>query len=307
MEAPGSTATLTYSRRLSVESIDRFCVVPGECVNTEPLIPLLVFVMTGLFALLLAATIAHLRNAQTTLDEERARTRAERDAFAEFERRVAAIDATPAEATVPGSGGVTPLSVSSTGGGLEQVKDVYRDTVMAISHYEEEYDERLETNMAAELSEEAAAAVDEGGSLTPHLKGALVEQSRRARAQRDEFLAQLDREAEELADAQRTVVDIETALSRLNEAPINQRSFPELMDAWERLGELEEDCRDLLDTRQRTIQRQRAEMSRTGPTIQDYLYESLAVTYPVLAAGTNLVENVRTARSRVVSAVTRRV
>lgn len=289
-----------------MESVDRFCVIPGECVNTEPMIPILVFLMTGLLALLLAATIAHLKNAHDVLDEERERTRAERDAFAEFERRIAAIEAAPAEATARGSGGVTPLSMASGGGELERIKDVYRDTVMAIPHYEEEYDECLETNMAAEFSEEVAAAVADGRSLTPQLKGALVGQSRQARGQRDEFLGQLDREARELSEGRRTVVDIETTLSRLNEIPIDQRSFPELLDLWERLEDLEGRCRDLLVARQRAIQRQRADMNRSGPTIQEYLYDSLPVTYPVLAAGTTLTEHVRTARSRVASAVTRR-
>ncbi|MFC6726651.1 hypothetical protein ACFQE1_20230, partial [Halobium palmae] len=46
--------------------------------------------------------------------------------------------------------------------GLREVRAAYRDTVMGMAHYDDEYGEPLATNMAAEFSEELAGAVADG-------------------------------------------------------------------------------------------------------------------------------------------------
>lgn len=304
MVSAGSAATLTYSRRVPVEELEQFCVTPGGCVNTEPFVPILVFLLTGLLLLVLTVTV--LRGARSVLDEERDRARAERDAFAAFASRVAALDVSEAEAPAAAGGGVTPLLSPATGGQLERIKDVYRNTVMATPHYDEEYDEPIAVNMAAELSEEVAASVTEGETLTRHLKDALVRQAEAARAQREEFIEQLDREAEDLADASETLSDVETTLASVEAPSLRRMPFPELQSAWERLGELEERCRELVAERQRSIRDLPGWRRSDAPTLQEYLYQPLPVTYPVLSAGATATENLREARDRLATAISRR-
>ena len=303
MEVSGTTAALTYSRHLSVERIDQFCVVPDGCVNTEPLVPLLVFLMTGLVALILVATIAHIRSAEGLLETERARTRDERDAFRAFGTRIAALEVSEA-ATVGTNGGVMPRT-PATDGQLERIKDVYRDTVMAVPHFEEEYDEPLRVNMAAEFSEEIAAAVMDGEAFTPPLKQALLQQTQGACTQRERFLGQLDREVEAIHGARDTLEGIQAEARELDTAPLHRRSFDDLRTLWDRVTRLEGACADVLADRQRGIHEQAGRRGRDEPTIQEYVYQSLPVTYPVLAAGAQLSETLGDAKRRIALAISR--
>ncbi|WP_456264523.1 DUF7260 family protein, partial [Aeromonas schubertii] len=53
--------------------------------------------------------------------------------------------------------------------GLNDVQQAYRETVMSIAHYDEEYDEPLAQNLAFEVGEELAAAIMTHSQLTPYL------------------------------------------------------------------------------------------------------------------------------------------
>ncbi len=302
MVSPPSAGTLSYTR---LESVDSVCLAPGECIQADPLSPLIVLVSTGLLTVLLAITLVKLRKAHSILEEERKRTESERDAFAAFARRIATIDTSPTPATTPSSGGVTPLAVSGTDQRLGEVRDHYRETVMAVGHYDEEYGETMKQNMTGEFGEDLAVAVCEGSMFTPQLQQALVTQSQVARDRRDRFLDRLAREADDLSTAEETADRIEATIQSLNETRLSERSYPELVDLWERLGRLRTEVETLLDDRQGELQRN-GDPSDPDGAIQPYLYRSMNVTYPILDTGTSLVEEISEARHRVLRAITSR-
>lgn len=303
MVSPQSAAALSYTRRL--ESVDSMCLAPGECLQADPLSPALVLLSTGLLTILLAVTLVQLRKAHSILAEERERTQSERDAFAAFARRIASIDTSPAPTPSPGAGGVTPMAVTGTDQRLGEVRDLYRDTVMAVGHYDEEYDETLQQNMTGEFGEDLAVAVCEGSMFTPQLQQALVNQSQLARDRRDRFLDRLDRESTELTEADETASRIHATIRQLNETKLSDRPYEDLADLWQRLGELRAEIETLIDDRQRQLQRN-GDPSDPDAAIQPYLYRTLDVTYPVLDTGTSLVRDIQQARRRVLRALTSR-
>lgn len=303
MVSPQSVGTLSYTRRL--EGVDSVCLAPGECLQADPLSPTIILLSTGLLTILLAVTLVQLRRAHSILAEERERTESERDAFAAFARRIATIDASPTPATTPNSGGVTQMAVSGTDNRLGEVRDHYRETVMGVSHYEEEYDETLQQNMVGEFGEDIAIAVCEGSMFTPQLQQALVEQSQIARDRRDRFLDRLDKEEDEVSTAEETAGRIEETLERLNGTRLSDRSFAELVDLWVRLGRLRGDVEGMVADRQRMLQRN-GDPSDPDAAIQPYLYRTLDVTYPILDTGATLADDLREARHRVLEHITSR-
>ena len=281
------------------------CLAPGECLQADPLSPALVLVSTGLLTILLAVTLVQLRKAHSILAEERERTQTERDAFAAFARRIASIDTSPAPTTTPGAGGVTPMAVTGTDKRLGEVRDLYRETVMGVGHYEEEYDETLQQNMTGEFGEDVAVAVCEGSMFTPQLQQALIDQSQLARDRRDRFLDRLDRESAELAEADETASRIHATIRQLNETKLSDRPYDDLAEVWGRLGELRAEIEALIEDRQHQLHRN-GDPSDPDAAIQPYLYRTLDVTYPVLDTGTSLVAEIKQARRRVLRALTSR-
>lgn len=290
---------------------DEVCRAAFQCGTPDALVHLVVFFATGLLTVFVLAAIIHLREARATVSEEQSRTAAEHDAFATFARRIAAID--------PGSPAVQPASSSGPTAtltaephppdeALEQVTAAYRETVMAVPHYDEDYDETLATNMAEEFGEEIATAVVSGSQFTQQLKQALMHGSRDAQNRRRELLSGLDREAEDLDEAMDAFGEIDAAIDAVDESPLTDRSFDGLAAIWERLGEIEDRCNRIIDRRQQRIH----EWSMSGPrdaaapTLHEYLYQPLSVTYPILADGTGLADRIRTAQHRVLIALTRR-
>lgn len=270
---------------------------------------LMILVWIGIVGLVVIATLLYLPRAKEICAEEWARTRSERDAFEAFVRRVGAIDL-PAIQVHDGGLGVAPLSQAHDGvQQVERVKDVYRNTIMDVPHYEEEYDETLREHMAAEFSEDIATAICDGGTLTPQLQQALVHHGREARDEREALLEALDEEVDSLSAATPAIRDLDASLAAFSERRLRRLSFDELTGAYRELHELRGRVRELVEERQRTLH----EGVHLGRRLDDashfyaYLYHPLDVTYPVLADGTTLVDEIERARSRVVQAISRRV
>lgn len=292
--------------------VDEACQATFQCAHGDALMHLLLFVLTGLITAFVVATIIHLRDARSAVSEEQSRTAAEHDAFAAFTRRVASIDPTaPAiESTSSTAGPTATMTIESQPPDqtLREVTNAYRETVMAVPHYDEDYGESVGDNMSAEFGEEVASAVVGGSQFTRQLKEALVHGARDAQERRRELLTGLQRETEDLEQASETFAEIDSELESMSDPPLAERPFAELTEFWDRLGDIEDQCHRVLDWRQRRIRdwTMSGPRSADAPTLHEYLYQPLSVTYPILAEGTELVDRVRTARSRVLLALTRR-
>jgi hypothetical protein len=290
-----------------IRRIQESCSGGAECLVGNAIESTVLLFVTGVLGAFLVLALVHLRDATEAVEEERERAAAERDGFAAFGRRVAAMDP-DVDTPVPRRDGGVPLVQERTrGAGLSGVEEAYRGTVMDVAHFGEEYDEGFDEHVAAEFGTDVAHAIEREEALTPQLQSVLVSKARVARDVRDDLVTTVDRERAALSDAQCSLGSVEQRLHAEAARPITDRSYDELLETWHRLDGLETECRDHLDERQAAVHAEPFNMSasRAGDpdSLQSYLYGHLDADYPVLADGTALLSDLRTAKGRVFSAL----
>lgn len=273
------------------------------------------FVALGCFA-----AFAYVNEARSCCREERRRVADERDAFAEFADRVAGLSPTDAAGQEDaGNGGRSTDGAPANAGGairmqsgrsvdsgwdpdLERVVDAYRETVTAVPHYEEEYDDTVAESLAEELGYDTAVATVSGKTLSSGLQSALVTRSRQARANRVELIDAIDEELDALDDAEATLSTIDRERRNLLdhlEGVSRTVTFDAAIDVWNRLSLLEERCDDAVESRQDRLRDPPMETD-DGPPLYEYLYSPLPETsYPVLAQFSQLADGLRADRRRI--------
>ncbi len=279
----------------------------AACDHPDIAVGLAVLGLTAVFLLAVGAVLARLDGAREALASEVSRTRAERDAFERFRRRVAALE--PGELTHPtpmGAGTNVLAATTAAGagdGGLAAAREAYRETVMATPHYEEEYQETLAENVAEEFSGAVAGALlEEGGALTPTLRATLASGAERAREERAEMLTTLETEESALSEAESTLAPAVEAGERTVERDLSYATYSDLVGEYERLEWHEDRVETLLTDRQGRIHDEEGERRYWF----DYLYRSLSSPYPVLSAGAETLALIDDAKSTLTSAASQR-
>lgn len=240
--------------------------------------------------------------ARRRLRTERRRTVDEREAFRAFERHVRKLD---------GQGTTTQPSVSTqmvaTGDprGLQAVQSAYESTVMAVPHYEDDYDEPFEEHVTGEFGPEIAALLTQTTVLRPQSKQTLVGAATQAQDKRAALVDALGAEKESFVPASQELLSVVDELQEYEETPFSEASFGAL-DAYRlRLTVLEETCEAVVDTRQNTLVEQRRSLSIPieGPDIPTYVYQPLETTYPVVSVAATVLERIETHRKSVEQAL----
>ncbi len=101
---------------------------------------------------------------------------------------------------------IAPPHASNTAISLEEICDIYRETVMSVDHYTDLYGDTLEESLAQEFGPEVATTMTTSDQLTPQLRDRLVNCSQQARESRQSLLQGLKSEhtALEAADEKLT-------------------------------------------------------------------------------------------------------
>jgi hypothetical protein len=242
------------------------------------------------------------RSALDALATEHERTTAEQDAFAEFHDRITAMDVSQASLDNGHDQrlGVQAIMQSQPNKQLQRVRKAYRETIMSVSHYNKEYHDLLPESLAKEFGPEIASALTTGKQFTSPLRDQLLKENQQARAERTTFLKSLSRETEDLRSVNELITEIGSNLDTLNIRSLETWAIADLTESHNQLLAAEERCEELSTMRQSTLQNPRI----PGPTTNDldlneYLYQSLSITYPVLADLADLADTLRTERSRV--------
>ena len=303
--APASPLSTQVSVR-NMQVVDDVCRSAFGCGGID-LAAVAIVAFLGLLAVLVVATIVHVSEASSIVEEELARIAAERDAFDDFSRRVATIEVPETATAMPAGGGLATVTGGTLDDRLDSVRTAYRDTVMDVDHYDADYGEPLPENLAAELGDGLAYAVVDGQQFTPQLKAALLEASQEASRRRSSFLTTLEAEAESLAEGADAIESIGREQESIAAAPLSQRSWDALVGDWNRLGSLVDRCRASARARQERTRSLSAGLSSERPDLHEYLYDGLPVSHPVLADVAALSETIETRRSQVLQALTRRV
>lgn len=213
---------------------------------------------------------APLVDAQSLVRQELEEVRAEKQALHRFNERVAdmaVVTPRPPRVKVPVA---DPLGSPK----VEDLREAYRETVMAVPHYSDTYGESLEAHVAAELGEEVVPGFRSGQqSLTGLYKTRLLDTVNQSIAGRRVFCEHLEGELDSLVANHEKLNDLL--------GPLDGPKIPAGYgtDFEEGLTEIEQD-------RQQTVQtRKRIEHVDCHP-LCSYLYEDVAWTYPVLSSVT---------------------
>lgn len=313
----GGDVTFRVPRESAVDPECTSLACEASATATEPAV-VTAFVLLGLATLI---AFAYVREAKTCCRRERRRVTDERDAFEEFAGRIASIDPVPAEATrapddgpvvgarLTGSVGVAGAANEPNDTRLRRVLDAYRDTVVSLPHYTEEYDETVAESLAAELGPDTTTSLASNGTLSPGLRSALIERSRKAARARATLADAIDAELDDLDDAEARLTRIDRQRDRLNEhlegVPSGARADASI-DVWERLNGLEGKCDAAAAARQESLRDppippEVGSTDGVDPSFNEYLYGSTdGPRYPVLASIASLAERIRTDRERAV-------
>lgn len=241
-----------------------------------------------------------LDEAREAVQTERQILRAERDAFKAFERRVESL--TPTQNQVNQHRSPTPLlGVSPPVEGSSRIRVAYKETVMDVPHYDEEYGEPVLEHIRAELGNEYADVLRTATGLTPQLKQGILGAAATARERRATVLAVFDEETKMLDRAEAIVEEART----LNDLSIDC-SFGCLCARYSHLRECERRAEALLTERQEHIQEfgQRHYSTDDVLLFNEHLYGSLSSTYPILSLITQQLEELRTARNTITQRIT---
>lgn len=287
------------------QGVESMCRVT-DCGYPSVAVGVVLLCLTAAFLLLGGSVLMRLRDAREAVATERTRTTAERDAFDRFKRRTVRLEPDAPRPPEPPSagGGVLATAGGSTADSdsLDDAREAYVETVMSTPHYEEEYDETFAESLAAEFGDGVAGVMVGGGTLTPQLRARLVDSAERAREEREELLADLDREEAGIDAASDTLAPAVEAAEDVTEADLDYASYTDLVADYERLEWHEERVEALLRDRQATVHDREAER----PHWYEYLYGELRSSYPVVGAATEALSELAAGRDAIASAASRR-
>ena len=257
----------------------------------------LAFVLT-LWAVGTVAAFSYIAAARDACREERHRITAELAAFEQFGTRVRSLSPGSPSSTAAPVGVGPPVEgavADSQHDNLDAARRAYRDTVMSVDHFAEDYDETLAEHARAELGPDAGGALAEASDLTPGLQAVLAGRADAAARERREFLGQLDEETESLGSAERRLTGL--LAESVDLAGDLDASFGDLEARWRRLETLETHVEE-------TVTERTARVSDAA-AVPTYLYDEFPVPDPVLADASAALGVVRERRERVTDALTR--
>lgn len=281
--------------------------IESGCAGAVCDISAVVLIALVLFGAVLGtlAFLGCLRRAQEACSEEIDRVIAERDAFEMFVDRIGTLD--PVAVRPDGGPRVGATLLQPENAAMERVRTAYQETVMDVPHYEADYGEPLADHMAAELGNGVAAAVTTDASLTPSIHTTLLSAGRTASSDREVLAETLRTELDDLTIAESTLERTSERFERTGGRRLRGRTFHELESRWRRLDRLEDECETLIEQRQETLQDHGGtERMRSPAALSSYLYSDLDVSFPVLSASTDLLDQLREEKGHTIAALSRK-
>ena len=181
----------------------------------------------------------------------------------------------------------------------QRVINAYRETIMQLDHFEEEYGNPVHEDIALEFGQQVAYIVFAEPALSPIAVQQLITQAKNSLDERRQYSRELDRELDSLEHYNKDLSEIET---RFAECPapseIAAETVPTIHD--ELLG-LEQRCKKLVNRRQDMLHSRSSANLRgiDDLSFNRYVYgQRLSVTCPVLHDAVSLFRDIQTQRER---------
>ncbi|ODR79187.1 hypothetical protein BG842_07275 [Haladaptatus sp. W1] len=215
--------------------------------------------------------------AQQLIEKEESQVQAEADAFEDFLDRLDKISPHPYQTDGGGLQGTVQSQSRSSPTLQGAIQTAYRETVLSVSHWEDEYGkETVLESLGNEFGPEVAAGVA-GGSATwsQLLMDQLQDATKEALESRQQTFPLLIKERKQLEELCSSLAEIGTELAAIERG---EYSFAERSD---RLTSIQERL-DVLTHDQQAYLRRRKRSNKKLFTV--YLYADLDADYPGLAA-----------------------
>lgn len=217
------------------------------------------------------------------------RIQRERDAYEGFHAVLSKHTSVP---TTGGEPTTTPLSSMDAlaGSRMDELRDHYRETVMRVPHIAEEY--TFESSIRTEFPDLVADVFLTGTQLTPPVFEELENEARESVDVRESLLTVLTREAEYLDRIEDDLIEIGNEAVAIK---LDGRESERDADATRTRKELLSRCDEIAQSRQEALQTDHVTGNHRFnlESAHEYLYESMAVTHPVLADVALLGEFIR--------------
>jgi hypothetical protein len=240
-----------------------------------------------------------IQRAKSLVEDEIDVVAAERDAFRRFLTRLDRVESTPESAVAPtnaGAGGGSLLLAprDTARDGTEAVRTAYRETVMAVAHYDREYGDSLPASLRTEFGESLAEQVLVDGPLTPVVREALVSAAREALSDRDRFLDVLRTERRSLRETERELDAVEARVVEL----AGDATEAEAATVGAELDRLEARCAAAATDRQELIhdRSSRAMSGLDANSLLVYLYGDVDAQCPALADVSSCLRTIESVR-----------
>jgi hypothetical protein len=169
---------------------------------------------------------------------------------------------------------------------------------MSVPHFEE-YGESYPEHVAAEFGGDLAAALTGANALTPDLRAAVRRAAGKARADRLAFVEVLDAERASLRAVGSETDEIRRRMEELDDRPLGERSFEDLLALWRAVREFESRADALAARRCETLAGHRQTFEGHAPSLPAFVYADESFEHPALAALSELARTLATARRRV--------
>jgi len=265
--------------------------------------PLLVSILSapwdGISAVASIGCLSRIPEATETVQEEKRRVETERAAFKRFAAEIR--DLNVVDDPRSGMNGLLLTEPGRMSGDTtETVRSLYRETIMSVDHYEEEYDEPLRTNITAELGPDFETAITTDDTLSQPLLDALAERSHSVAQDRREYTARVESELQSVTDAEERLQKITDLVERIQNWEIRSRPFQDLVDAEQELQAAEGRCKSIITLRQTEYVNAPKE---SEIHFREYLYQRYDWTHPVVSDVLDVVKNIQMAERSVLSAV----
>jgi hypothetical protein len=235
-----------------------------------------------------------IREALSTVEAEKAISDREITAFKSFVRRVRDLDAT-VQAGSSGTGGVM-VSATYRGFDPDAIRAAYRDTVLSMPHYEQEYAEPLLEHVENELGPAVGVIIESASPIPPVQRNLVLSAVEDSISRREQFSQLLSNESDSLSEVETRLSDIERHFHQLDsETPAGCRTLKHDLES------LLESCEDLAADRQEDIHR------RSSPRIAGigerslvaYLYGVREHKFPALVEIADVAAQINEALSDV--------
>lgn len=229
---------------------------------------------------------AILRKAMAQIDRERSYLRAEQSSFQEFREAVSL--------TQPDQ--KSDLRSSET---MEKLRETYRKEVMEALDHETIYGDTLAESLEQELPPALADALLSNEPFTHRRKRNLLVACTEAIERREQFAGELDAERNSLETVANELTEIEAVIDKLPECAPQRQPLEKLLVIWEVYDTLEERCAQLLEDRQRQLDRADRSIGLVGEkhALNDYLYRELGPSFPILSALASTLEQIDSNRN----------